>query len=96
MIHFVYIIYSQSVNRFYVGQTINPSKRLEQHKSHFYKNSSTKIADDWELFLVIECISKKQALKLEQFIKNMKNRKFYIKLKENPEIIKELLNRFND
>ena len=95
MTHFVYIIYSQSINRFYIGESMNPDVRLQQHKSHFYKNSSTKIADDWELFLVIECNSKKQAIKLERFIKKMKNRKFYLKLKENPKIVEDLLEKFS-
>jgi len=96
MTHFVYIIYSQSINQFYIGESINPIERLKQHKSGFYKNSSTKTADDWELFLSIECTSKKQAIKFERFIKNMKNRKFYLKLKENPKIVEELLLRFSE
>ncbi|MGQ8337527.1 GIY-YIG nuclease family protein [Sunxiuqinia sp. A32] len=91
MNHFVYIIYSQSVDRFYVGETINVSNRIAKHNSGVYERSSTKIANDWEVFLIIECMSRKQALMLENFIKRMKSRKFYTRLKEDQTMVLSLL-----
>jgi putative endonuclease len=69
MKHFVYIIYSPSKNRFYVGVSVNPEERLLQHNNGFYESSSTKYTNDWVIFLSIECQSKTQALKFEKFIK---------------------------
>lgn len=94
MAHFVYIINSPSKDRFYVGETIDVKSRIEQHNSGFYTTSSTKIAQDWELFFQIECQNRTQALKLERFIKKMKSRQFYFRLVEESELVVSLLNRF--
>jgi len=96
MKHFVYIIYSKSIDKFYIGESVNPEERLKQHNSRHYKHSSTKVADNWMSFLSIECKSRTQALKLERFIKRMRNHSFYRKLKENPNVTEDLLNRFSD
>ena len=78
MAHFVYIIYSKSVDKFYVGETLNVAKRFEQHNSGFYKAAFSKQTTDWKLFWAVECNSRRQALKLEKFIKNMKSRYFKV------------------
>ena len=96
MAHFVYIIYSKSVDKFYVGETLNVAKRFEQHNSGFYKAAFSKQTTDWKLFWAVECNSRRQALKLEKFIKNMKSRKFYFKLKENPTIVDDILKSFTE
>ena len=66
--HLVYILYSPTKDRYYVGETAFVSGRLEQHNSGFYKSAVTKIASDWEMFLKIECADRSQALKIERFI----------------------------
>lgn len=72
MPHFVYILYSQSADRFYIGETCDVSERLSQHNSGFYKNSFTKQATDWAVFFTIECHSRKQAIEIEIFISKSK------------------------
>ena len=94
MPHFVYIIYSENSDRFYVGETLNVQRRIEQHNAGHYNHASTKFANDWKLFLKIECHNRTQALKMERFIKKMKSRKFYFQLKENSTLIKNLFDRF--
>ena len=81
MSHYVYIIYSGEVDKYYVGETVNPKERVRRHNVHFYESASTKIASDWKLFLTVKCESRSQALLFERFIKRMKSRKFYYKLK---------------
>lgn len=49
---------------------------------------------DWKQFWSVECISGSQALKLEKFIKKMKSRKFYFRLKENPNIVDDIIEGF--
>ncbi len=96
MAHFVYNIYSESIDKFYVGETVNITERLAQHNTGFYKAAFSKQATDWKLFWSVECISRIQAMKFEKFIKKMKSRKFYYKLKENPKLVDELLEKFNE
>ena len=95
MAHFVYILYSLSADRFYVGETVNVSERIKQHNSGFYDGSYSKQAKDWELYFEIECTSRSQALKFEKFIKKMRNRNFYFRLKENPLIVAGLKEKFD-
>ena len=75
MKHFVYILFSETANKYYIGETNNLERRLEEHLSHFFENSFTKIAEDWELFLKIECKDIFEARKIERHIKKMKSKK---------------------
>jgi len=95
MTHFVYIIYSKSSDKFYIGETMNVAERIMQHNSGFYKSAFSKQTNDWKLFWSTECNSSSQALRLEKFIKNMKSRKFIYKIKENQNMISDLLQKFN-
>ena len=92
--YYVYILYSPGKNRYYVGSTIDVHGRLDQHNLHYYSGASTRIADDWHLYLSVECETKSQALKLEKFIKKMRNREFYMRMKNDEELRKSLLHRF--
>ena len=94
MTHFVYIIFSESINRFYVGETVNVDERITQHNLGFYKSAFSKQATDWKLFWSIECVSRTQALKIENHIKKMKNRKYFENLVKCPEISQKLLIRY--
>ena len=94
MAHFVYIIFSESSDKFYVGETGNVPERIMQHNLGHYKASFSKIACDWKLFWSLECVSRRQALKIEKHIKNMRTRKFYENLVRFPEIAQKLKDRF--
>ena len=78
--HYLYIIYSKSKNRYYVGESVNPDERLIAHNNHKYSLSYTKIANDWKIVLSYPFEKKEQALKAEKFIKKMKSKQF---LKKN-------------
>lgn len=95
MSHFVYILHSPKIGKFYIGETINPSERLIEHNSGKYDGSFTKQATDWELFLVIGCVNRKQALIIEGKIKAMKSTKYLRNLKLYPEIVERLLRQSN-
>ncbi|WP_370592831.1 GIY-YIG nuclease family protein [Roseivirga sp. E12] len=92
--HYVYILHSTSLGRFYTGETINVETRLIQHNMGHYDGASTSIAKDWRVFLIISCTDKAQALKVERFIKRQKSSKFIRKLKDQPSIIEDVLRRF--
>lgn len=35
MTYYIYIIHSEAIDRFYIGYSLNPWIRLEQHKNNF-------------------------------------------------------------
>ena len=74
--HFVYIIYSPSTDRFYTGETVEPEGRLLQHNSRHYAGASTRFAKDWEIRRVFEVMSKIEALKIEAYLKSMKSKRY--------------------
>jgi len=73
--HYLYIIFSNSLNKFYVGESHNIKERLQKHNSHTYKGAFTKITDDWQIALSKKCDTKDDALFLEALIKRMKSKK---------------------
>jgi len=93
MSHFVYILHSEKLNRYYIGYTTNFDLRLEFHKDA-PSNKFTANANDWTLFLNFNCSSKTQALSIEKHIKNMKSKIYIENLMKYTEIIDKLLIRY--
>lgn len=91
--HFLYIIYSQNLDKFYVGETADVKHRLESHNNHAFKNAYTKAANDWKAKLNFKCDNRENAIFLERFIKRMKSRKFIKKIIENPQILNDILSK---
>jgi len=74
--HYFYIIYSRSINQYYVGESENTTVRLQQHNTGHFKGSSTSKAKDWEIVLQVPCKDRSEARKLERFVKKQKSKKF--------------------
>jgi putative endonuclease len=92
----VYIIYSVSLDQFYIGQTCDLEKRIQEHNTAAYKNTFTSKTNDWALYFSVNCESRKHALKMEQHIKKMRKRKYYSNLKKYPGIIDRLKEQYKD
>jgi putative endonuclease len=93
---FCYIIYSESIDRYYIGYTTDINDRLMLHKTgHFGGKSYTSKARDWVILLLIPCESSKQAIFVETKIKKMKSRKYIRDLIKYPEMINKLKNASN-
>jgi len=90
IIYSVYILYSKRLDKFYIGETMDLLKRVEEHNTGFYDNSFSSKTNDWEVFLQIECSDRSQARKIENHIKKMKSVKYIQDLKKHPEIILRL------
>ncbi|MCZ4318868.1 GIY-YIG nuclease family protein [Aequorivita viscosa] len=60
--HCLYIIYSQQLRRYYVGETPNAEIRLIQHNTHYFKTNFTKATNDWKLLLKYPCKSREEAV----------------------------------
>ena len=89
--HFIYIIYSKDVNKFYVGETPDVENRVALHNEHYFKDAFTKIAKDWEVVLKFECRNRSEAIFIEKFIKRMKSNQFIKKIIQDPAILSDIL-----
>ena len=67
--YFVYILYSETGNRYYIGQTNNIEDRLIRHNNGYEK--STAPYKPWKLVLMLEKETRSEALILEKKIKNL-------------------------
>ena len=85
----VYILFSEKLNKFYIGFTTNLEERLQFHQTAETRKF-TYNANDWIVFLAIECDSKSQGVGIEKHIKSMKSRAYIHNLKTYPEIIEKL------
>jgi putative endonuclease len=88
-----YIIYSEKLDKFYIGKSENFPQRILFHNSDENEKWS-KAGRPWVEFLIIPCENFKQAGKVERYIKDQKSRKYILQLKEKPEYIQNLLKRF--
>ena len=91
--HYLYILYSDTTDRYYIGETHDVAERLFRHNNHTYKNSFTKIASDWQVALSRQCQNRQQAILLEKFIKAMKSKVFVSKIIADPSIIDDIVMR---
>ena len=74
MFFFVYILYSQTADQYYVGHTADLEARLFRHTNSGSK--STKEASDWKLVYREEYITRPEAYEREMEIKKKKSRKY--------------------
>ncbi len=72
---FLYILFSEKSNIYYVGITHNLSKRINEH-NFTSVNSFTSKHRPWELKAAFHCRNLEQAAWCEQYIKSQKSKKF--------------------
>jgi putative endonuclease len=83
---FIYILFSQSTDRYYVGHSEDPIRRLSEHNFGDH-HKSTSPGRPWELKAIFEIQGGRgEALKVEGFIKKQKSRKLIERLL-NPDFI---------
>jgi putative endonuclease len=66
-----YILYSEKLDRFYIGYSLDFEQRLYIHNSS-ENEKWTKNDQPWILYLLIPCTSKKQAMRIEHDLKKIK------------------------
>ena len=69
MSYFVYILYSEAYDTFYVGQTADPEDRLRRHNAG--TESATRPYRPWVMKLCLEKRSRAEAMVLEKKLKNL-------------------------
>jgi putative endonuclease len=94
--YYVYILYSVSADKFYIGQTGDVQKRLEEHNHPLVNSKFTAKYLPWELKMYFPVNENRgDAMKVEGFLKDQKSRKFVLKLvenKSNPVYTQKLVN----
>jgi putative endonuclease len=81
---YLYILFSEQHNLYYVGYTSNYQQRLIQHNTQEFFNTYTSKYRPWQLAAVFESgFEEKEAIRIERFIKRQKSRKL-IELLANP------------
>jgi putative endonuclease len=70
----VYILYSKSCSKHYIGQTDNLENRLFRHNSGL--SLSTKSGNPWELIYQIQLPTRSEAMLLERKIKKRGTKRY--------------------
>jgi putative endonuclease len=73
--YYIYIIYSKSSDRYYIGYSNDPERRLEEHNTKPF-NTYTSKHRPWAMkaaFPVSE--DRGKAMKIERYLKKLKSRK---------------------
>ena len=91
---YTFILYSQSLDRFYIGSTeLNPEERLTKHLSIEYGNKSfTSKASDWVVFWSVYTDNIIHARRIETKLKQMKSRVYLQNLVKYPELATKIFN----
>ena len=90
----VYILYSNSRDKYYIGSCKDFEKRLQEHIDGKYANSYTAHIHDWQPFLIIPNLKYLQARAIEKHIKRMKSRRYLHNIKNYPEIIEKIKRQY--
>ncbi len=83
--HYLYIIHSETVDKFYVGVTEDVNRRLFEHNNS-ERNLFTAKYRPWTLAAVFECENVTVARKAENFIKKQKSKVLIKKIVEGAEL----------
>ena len=76
VLYYIYILYSQTSDLYYVGYTNNYQRRLRQHNES-EKNTYTSKHRPWFIKAIFECGNNEaDAIRLEKFIKKQKSKIF--------------------
>ena len=79
--YFIYILYSEKADKYYVGFTSSPEARLAKHNTQENFNTYTRKYRPWVLKALFAVSEKEGEAKiLETFIKKQKSRKLIEKL----------------
>ena len=73
--YYIYFIYSAGFDKYYVGYSDNPDRRLVEHNTMEF-NTFTKKHRPWKLvYFFPVSTSRSDAMKIEKFIKKQKSKK---------------------
>ena len=92
--YYIYILYSGSSDKYYVGYTDDPARRVIEHNTKPF-NTYTSKHRPWELVASFWAgATRGEAIRVERYIKRQKSRAFLQKLiayQDDPEQIAQLV-----
>ncbi|AIN49938.1 GIY-YIG catalytic domain protein [Dokdonia sp. MED134] len=88
----VYILYSENLDRYYIGSCLDLEQRIQQHILN--NKGFTARAQDWKIFFKIINLEYQQARRIEKHIKNMKSKTYLVNLKKYDEITQKLIQKY--
>jgi putative endonuclease len=89
---YVYILFSPSSKKYYIGQTSNLATRLKQH-NHLSTNSFTSKYRPWILKISMEFSSRRSAIKVEKYLKK-KPRSYIRRVITEADLRKYVIDKF--
>ena len=81
MAYYTYILQSRTTGRFYIGQTHDLNDRLQRHNSG--RSKATKHGGPWVVYFQKEFETRSEAIRLELFLKGLKNHRLIQEWIEN-------------
>lgn len=90
----VYILFSNQLDRFYIGSCKDLFYRIDQHLNKEFIKSFTTKAEDWELYISIDDLTHEQARSIEQHVKKMKSKNYIQNLRKYPEIFERFKEKY--
>jgi putative endonuclease len=90
----LYILFSEKLNKYYIGSCKHLKERLEYHNNKSFSNAFTINSDDWILYFSCIDLDYKQARNIESHIKKMKSKVYIENLIKYPEIIERLKEKY--
>jgi putative endonuclease len=91
--YYVYILYSEKLDRNYVGTTDDVTKRLVEHNNGIYQEAFTTKGIPWISKWKYKCVSSAHAYAFEAFIKRMKSSDFINRLVNDPQMAESISNK---
>ena len=82
----IYILYTKDYNKYYVGYSADPWRRLEEHNTKPFNTYTSKYRP-WEIKAIFGCgKDEREAIRLERLIKKQKSRKL-IEQRSDPSFV---------
>jgi putative endonuclease len=93
--HYVYILYSEKHDKYYIGQTADLQTRFLFH-NELAQNSFTSRYRPWVIACAITVDNAGIATRMERYIKKRKSKSYIQKLVVEEKARQKLVNRFQD
>jgi putative endonuclease len=90
----VYILYTETIDKYYIGSCIDMNHRLKEHTRGKFANAFTKRANDWVIYFQIPNLEYTTARGIEDHIKRMKPRTYIQNLTKFDEMSQKLIQKY--
>lgn len=70
------LIYNRSANKYYIGQTEDLQRRIQQHNEHTFKGYTARFRGEWVLIYSESVATRIEALRREKQLKSGNGREF--------------------